>query len=74
MVLAIIGSKLLHDRPRLSEVLPETGMIILIGFIAGLVIQFTFTFTTSQEIVARSLVTFSPDAFFVGLLPPIICT
>ena len=74
MVGAIIGCKLLHDRPVLSAVLPESGMIIVIGFIAGVIIQFTFTFTTAQKEIAKSLFTFSSDVFFVGLLPPIICT
>jgi hypothetical protein len=73
MVLAIIGSKLLHDRPRLTAILPEAGMIISIGFIAGVVVKFTFTSTASQQVVAKSLVTFSSEVFFVGLLPPIIC-
>ena len=74
MVLAIIGSKLLHDRPRLTAILPEAGMVITIGFVAGVIIQFNFISTTSQQIVTKSLVTFSSEVFFVGLLPPIICT
>ena len=74
MVAAIIGSKLLHDRPSVSAILPEAGMIIAIGIVAGVIVQFTFTSTASQQEVAKSLVTFSPDVFFVALLPPIICT
>lgn len=74
MVVAIIGCKLLHDRPALTAILPEAGMMIAIGFIAGIIIQFTFTSTIAQQIVAKSLFTFSSDVFFVGLLPPIICT
>jgi hypothetical protein len=74
MVLAIIGCKLLHDRPTLSAILPEAGMMITIGFVAGVIIQFTFTATIAQQIVAKSLFTFSSEVFFVGLLPPIICT
>lgn len=73
MISSIIGAKLLHDRPQLTAVLPEAGMIILIGIVAGMIIQLTFT-TTTQHAIAKSLFTFSSDVFFVGLLPPIICT
>ena len=73
MVVALIGCKLFHDRPSLSAIFPEAGMIIAIGFIAGVIIQFTFTSTIAQEVVAKSLFTFSSEVFFVALLPPIIC-
>ena len=69
-----MASKFLHDRPTVSAILPEAGMIIAIGFVAGLIVNVTLTSTTAQQVVAKSLLTFSSEVFFVGLLPPIICT
>jgi hypothetical protein len=67
---AIVFSKLLHDRPALSAVVPEAGMIIAVGMIAGWLVRVF----SSREPVVDSLLSFSSDIFFVALLPPIICT
>ncbi len=37
--LVLVLSKFLHDHPRISSILPEAGMIIIIGTIAGAVIH-----------------------------------
>lgn len=75
LALVLVLSKLLHDRPVLSSVLPEAGMILLVGMAAGFFVNlFTPENTTSDEenSVAEGLLSFSPEAFFVFLLPPII--
>ena len=35
LAVVLILSKILHDRPKLAQVLPEAGMIIIVGIIAG---------------------------------------
>ncbi len=85
--IVLILSKFLHDRPVLSAFLPEVGMTVIVGIIAGLFVRitygFNFTFVESdddhyshadaaEEGVASGLLAFSPTFFFSALLPPII--
>lgn len=73
---------MLHDRPAIASVLPEAGMTLLVGMIAGF---FVNLYADTEEAdpntddgdvvdiaVAESLLSFSPEVFFVALLPPII--
>jgi len=84
---ALTCSKFLHDSPRVATILPEAGMIIIIGAIAGVLLYFVFANLASRaaegvdddgendhtnEFVAEGLLSFSPKVFFFVLLPPII--
>ncbi|KAL9179696.1 hypothetical protein ACHAXT_008986 [Thalassiosira profunda] len=75
-VLVAYFSKLLHDRPKIGAVLPEAAMIIIVGMAAGFIIHLAAgnddNDASAADDVARSLLSFSPTAFFVLLLPPII--
>jgi NhaP-type Na+/H+ or K+/H+ antiporter len=79
LALLLVLSKLLHDHPALNSIVPEAGMILLVGMVAGCFLNlFVAPTQTDQdddvynESVAESLLSFSPNVFFVALLPPII--
>lgn len=87
LVISLTCSKFLHDSPRLSSALPEAGMIIIIGAIAGLILFELSPLSDNDgndndgnndddgninESVAEGLMSFSPTIFFKVLLPPII--
>lgn len=85
LALVIIGSKLLHDRPRLSSFVSEASLTLLIGISAGMLVHLIFfrerpddvDFDDAGEdaeakVVASSLLTFSDNVFFMALLPPIL--
>jgi NhaP-type Na+/H+ or K+/H+ antiporter len=67
--------KFLHDHQVLASVLPEAGMNILVGIVAGFCLM---PFVNDEpghndaDNVAQSLSSFSPKIFFIALLPPII--
>lgn len=42
LALVLILSKLLHDRPRLASLLPEAGMILIVGVVVGALIEVLF--------------------------------
>jgi len=88
LALALVLSKLLHDKPVLNK-FGEVGIILLIGMTAGFVVNLFFVddvytpgdaATTDDEFdeededdsIALNLLSFSPQVFFVALLPPII--
>jgi hypothetical protein len=71
MIIAIVLTKLLHDRPTLGAIIPEAGMVISVGMVAGLLVRLLSA--SSQQSIADSLLNFSSNVFFDGLLPPIIC-
>lgn len=68
--------KILHARPKLASLLPEAGMVILVGMVAGALIHWIHGSTLQEDEagngVTESLLSFSPTIFFVILLPPII--
>jgi len=86
LAFALTCSKLLHDCPRIGSILPEAGMIIMIGAIAGALLFFILApLSLGEEVddddagndhinefVAEGLLSFSPKVFFFVLLPPII--
>jgi len=86
LALVLILSKFLHDSPRLGAILPEAGMIIIVGIIAGYLIYLLTPLSDVDresdddsvfngdvsEFVAAGLLSFSPKVFFFVLLPPII--
>ena len=69
----------LHNHYRIGAVLPEAAMTILVGMVAGCIIQVLVPSAMENPDeeyltgdVVDSLLSFSPTAFFVVLLPPII--
>lgn len=86
LALVLVLSRILHDHPRILNVLSEAGMILLVGIVAS---SFVGLFAPSgvqspdesaqnddgggyDDSVVQSLLSFSPEVFFVALLPPII--
>lgn len=72
-----ILQKFLHDHANIGAVLPEAAMIILVGMIAGALLNVFTSFESENDKnmadgLAQSLLSFSPTTFFVVLLPPII--
>lgn len=102
LAVVLILSKLLHDRQWLASILPEAGMIIMVGIIAGSLVHWTYGderigrsrgmdseseryFTNTYygdddgnngnvdyQVLVENVLSFSPNVFFVALLPPII--
>jgi sodium/hydrogen exchanger 8 len=74
LVLVTSLSKVLHARPHISSILPEAGMVIAVGIIAGVIINLSTDTDNDSEAgnAATSVLSFSPTVFFVVLLPPII--
>lgn len=84
LAIALTCSKFLHDSPRLSSCLPEAGMIIIIGAVAGFILYELSSLSDDngannddaddniKQQVAEGLLSFSPTIFFKVLLPPII--
>ncbi len=71
LAIVLVLSKYLHDYPKLSGILPEAGMIIIVGTVAGSIIN-KFISNGENGSVAEGLLSFSPKIFFFILLPPII--
>eukprot|EP00588_Corethron_pennatum_P006886 CAMPEP_0194288170 /NCGR_PEP_ID=MMETSP0169-20130528/36273_1 /TAXON_ID=218684 /ORGANISM="Corethron pennatum, Strain L29A3" /LENGTH=621 /DNA_ID=CAMNT_0039035097 /DNA_START=57 /DNA_END=1922 /DNA_ORIENTATION=+ len=75
-------SKYLYQFPRIGSILPEAGLTVIIGIIAGFFINAQFSRVNEQDQqtndddfnrpVATTLLGFSSTVFFVALLPPII--
>ena len=76
LALVLVLSKVLHDHEVVASVLPEAGMILLVGIIVGTVVYWIAGEPANEEgeedNMIQSLVSFSPKIFFVALLPPII--
>jgi len=87
LALVLILSKCLHDVPKLAAIVPEAGMIIIVGIIAGYLIYLATPLSSGDDqggdddsmfnsevsqFVAMGLLSFSPKVFFFVLLPPII--
>ena len=82
LTVVLVFSKLLHSLPALASILPEAGMILLVGMIAGFFVNLFVPpeqevvaeneDAAAQDSVAQSLLSFSPEVFFIALLPPII--
>jgi NhaP-type Na+/H+ or K+/H+ antiporter len=86
LALVLVLSKYLHDRPIISSLLPEAAMILLVAMVAGFFIHLavkkkkTLAGDTEDDNIYENnvdddlsaLLSFSPDIFFVALLPPII--
>mmetsp|Transcript_1857 Transcript_1857/g.3324 ORF Transcript_1857/g.3324 Transcript_1857/m.3324 type:complete len:592 (-) Transcript_1857:2356-4131(-) len=68
LALSLVLGNLLNSRPKLGSVLPEAGMTILVGAVAGLFVHVAFR----SGSVPDGLLSFSSEVLFVALLPPII--
>ena len=66
MFAQVVSAYLESRYPKLMHHLPEVGVIIILGMLAGAIISLDNAHTLSP------LKNFSPELFFVGLLPPII--
>jgi NhaP-type Na+/H+ or K+/H+ antiporter len=81
LALVLVLSKFRNDRPRLASVLPEGAMVLAVGMIAGFFIHLVVgernpndddDDQASQNEDLGALLSFSPEIFFIALLPPII--
>jgi hypothetical protein len=85
LAVTLILSKFLHDRPKLASILPEAGLILMVGMVAGFFVDLLIDdqidnavadddddAAVNDDSVAQSLLSFSPEIFFIALLPPII--
>lgn len=91
LAVVLILSKLLQDNKKLASVLPEAGMILLVGMTAGALVHWVYGDELIGEVrgmeqqqqadddanvdydaLVHNVLSFSPNAFFVALLPPII--
>jgi NhaP-type Na+/H+ or K+/H+ antiporter len=89
LTLVLVGAKFLHDRPVLASFLPEAGMTLLVGMLAGGLLHLLMdepdynnnnnksnnsnnNSNRNDNTVVVSLLSFSPQVFFIALLPPII--
>ena len=84
LAVTLILSKFLHDQPKLASILPEAGLILLVGMFAGFFVDFLIDdqidntaaddddAAENDSSVAQSLLSFSSEIFFIALLPPII--
>lgn len=88
LALVLVLSKFRNDRPMLASVLPEGAMFLAVGMIAGFFIHLVVgkrnpraadddqanndDDQANQSDDLWALLSFSPEIFFIALLPPII--
>jgi glucan phosphoethanolaminetransferase (alkaline phosphatase superfamily) len=76
LVAVLILSKLLHEYRPLHKVLSEASLALLLSMSVGFVLDLVFTMQTESaeeaDQVVQKLLSFSPNVFFMALLPPII--
>jgi NhaP-type Na+/H+ or K+/H+ antiporter len=78
LALVLILSKQLHETDHLKSVLSEAALVLLVGILAGFLFHFFVNepgyghHDNDEEQVFRALLSFSPEIFFMGLLPPIL--
>jgi NhaP-type Na+/H+ or K+/H+ antiporter len=88
LAFTLVLSKFLHDRPRLGAIVPEAAMVLAVGMLAGFLIHLVAgqVSKADDDGVAdddnvdgqdvdqdlSALLSFSPEIFFIALLPPII--
>lgn len=83
LALVLVLSSKLHHSKWLASILPEAGLIIIVGIAAGAFFSifgennggdddYDDDINNGGGAVVDGLLSFSPKVFFVGLLPPII--
>jgi len=75
----LVLSKYLHMTPRLNAILPESGVAIIVGVIAGALVRLFVPISFNDDGNSSNtsspfegLLTFSATIFFLALLPPIV--
>jgi solute carrier family 9 (sodium/hydrogen exchanger), member 8 len=72
LALVLIISNMVHKRPSLAARIPEAGMILLVGIISGTLVMLLLKPQMNDDSAIENLLSFSPEVFFMALLPPII--
>lgn len=87
LAFVIILSRLLHDYPRINSVFSEAALVLVIGMIASFFVHLFLANIYDDQVtdeedaedvqegaynIASNLLTFSPNIFFMALLPPIL--
>lgn len=82
VVTVLILNRLLHDLPRINQYISEASLVLLIGILAGFFVSKIFVVHNVSndmgedgdyiEVLAEYLLSFSPNIFFMAMLPPII--
>ena len=74
----LIMSKYLHEAPLINKYLSEAALILIVGLICGFLTETILELDSSNEdddesdIAFQRLISFSPNIFFMALLPPIL--
>ena len=86
LAIVIILSRLLHDYPKLNSVFSEAALVLTVGMFAGFFVNLYLKHMYTDDGVdndggdtqdqafniASNLLSFSPNMFFMALLPPIL--
>lgn len=82
LALVLILSKKLHESPNVNSFISEAALILTVGMVVGCLVWIfipEFEPTVSEYrgeydeyVLAHSLLSFSPNVFFMAMLPPII--
>jgi solute carrier family 9 (sodium/hydrogen exchanger), member 8 len=72
LAVVLIVSNILHKRPSLAALIPEAGMILLIGMLSGTLVMLVLRPQMNDDSAIEKILSFSPEVFFMALLPPII--
>jgi NhaP-type Na+/H+ or K+/H+ antiporter len=76
----LLLAKALHSRPKLNTYLSEPAMVLLVGMVCSYFVAWQFKNIDDDDDqaanegvdVARSILSFSPNVFYIALLPPIL--
>ena len=62
-----IPQKWLHHSPKVSQYLPEAGMVLLVGMVAGMIIELVAKYAVGDLAgdVAESVLSFDSSIFFI---------
>lgn len=77
LAVGLILNKIVHEHPRLSNVLSEASLILLVGLVAGGLVNLYLELAPEHHTervynLGHSLLSFNANVFFMALLPPIL--
>jgi len=81
LAFVLVLSKKLHERPVLNSFFSEAALVLVVGMGVGGAVSWAVPSTVADDdynneydpyVLAHSLLSFSPNVFFMALLPPII--
>ena len=83
LAIVFILAKKLHECPRINGFFSEAALVLTVGIIAGGITRSIMLITSTEthenddevsgeSVLAQSLLSFSRNAFFMALLPPIL--